>query len=321
MPVVDMPVEKLLKYRGSSPCPADFDTYWETALAEMAAVEPDVELLPTDIQVPYADCFDMYFTGTGGSRVYAQLLKPKNAPAKPMPAVALFHGYGGNSGDWSSKLPYVAAGYTVAAMDCRGQGGLSEDSGSVIGNTKSGHIIRGLDEGPEKLYYKQVFLDCAQLAGLLMEMPEVDETRVGSAGGSQGGALALVCAALEPRINRTAPMYPFLSDYKRVWDMDMDKEAYAEMRQYFRNFDPTHAHEDEFFERLGYIDIQNLARRIKARVMMATGLIDEVCPASTQFAAYNKIEAAKEVIFYPDFGHEGLPGHNDRTLQFMLEMR
>ena len=31
------------------------------------------------------------------------------------------------------KLGYVACGYSVAAMDCRGQGGKSEDSGGVTG--------------------------------------------------------------------------------------------------------------------------------------------------------------------------------------------
>lgn len=45
------------------------------------------------------------------------------------PAVVNFHGYTGNSGNWFDKLPFAAAGYVVAALDCRGQGGLSEDTG------------------------------------------------------------------------------------------------------------------------------------------------------------------------------------------------
>ena len=48
---------------------------------------------------------------------------------RPHPAVLLFHGYTGNSGDWSDKLGYVSEGFTVAALDCRGQAGLSEDRG------------------------------------------------------------------------------------------------------------------------------------------------------------------------------------------------
>ncbi len=51
---------------------------------------------------------------------------------------------------------------------------------------------------------------------------------------------------------------------------------------------------------------------------MFTGLMDTICPPSTQFAAYNKITSKKGVVIYPDFGHEGLPGEGDRTFNFML---
>ena len=81
-----------------------------------------------------------------------------------------------------------------------GQGGLSQDLGEVTGTTFKGHIVRGLDDPPEKLAFRQIFLDTAQLARIVMDMPEVDENRVGAMGGSQGGGLTLACAALEPRI-------------------------------------------------------------------------------------------------------------------------
>ena len=53
---------------------------------------------------------------------------------------------------------------------------------------------------------------------------------------------------------------------------------------------------------------------------MAIGLMDTICPPSTQFAAFNKIVAPKELAIYPDHAHEGLPGWSDRVFQFMLEM-
>lgn len=102
--------------------------------------------------------------------------------------------------------------------------------------------------------------------------------------------------------------------------MDLAKAAYEEIQYYFRQFDPTHANEDAFFERLGYIDVQNLAPRIRCQIRMATGLMDTVCPPSTQFAAYNRITAPKDMVFYPDFGHEHLPENNDRIFRFMMEM-
>ncbi len=139
-------------------------------------------------------------------------------------------------------------------------------------------------------------------------------------GASQGGALTLACAALEPRIKRAAPIYPFLCDYRRVWEMDQAKDAYTELQQYFRRFDPRHEHEDGVFEKLGYIDCQHLAPRIKAEILFFTGLMDTICPPSTQFAAYNKIKSKKRMIVYPDFTHEGLPGAGDEIFEFFRSL-
>lgn len=318
MPIIDMPLKELQEYQGVSPRPEDFKEYWDRAIAEMKSVDPNVELVPASFQVPYAECFDLYFTGVKGARIHVKYLRPKQAPDKH-PAVLIFHGYSSNAGDWNDKLSYAALGFSVFAMDCRGQGGRSEDVGGVRGNTLNGHIIRGLDDEPDNLLYRQIFLDTAELAGIAMNMPEVDPDKVCAMGGSQGGALTLACSALEPGISRLAATYPFLSDYKRVWDMDLAKDAYAELKQYFRLFDPAHQREDEIFTRLGYIDVQNLAERIRGKVLFITGLMDTICPPSTQFAAYNKITAEKEQVIYPDYGHEFLPEINDRIMQFFME--
>jgi cephalosporin-C deacetylase len=316
MPIVDMPLSQLYEYQGRNPRPADMDQYWDAALAEMRAVDPAVELVPYPLDAPFAECFHLYFTGVGGARVHAKYLRPRQS-REPHPAVLMFHGYSGSSGDWCDKLNYVARGYCVAALDCRGQGGLSEDAGGVRGNTLRGHIIRGLDDSPEKLLFRQIYLDTAQLASVVMAMPEVDRERVGATGGSQGGGLTLACAALEPRIKRAAPVFPFLCDYQRVWEMDLAANAYEELRTFFRMFDPRHEREQELFTRLGYIDNQHLAHRIQAEVLMPVGLMDTICPPSTQFAAYNKIRSKKNLLIYPDFGHEGLPGAPDRIYEFM----
>lgn len=320
MPLIDMPLSELQQYQGINPRPADFDAYWDKALAEMRSVESNVELIPSAFQAPFAECYDLYFTGVRNARIHVKHIKPKQAKA-PYPAVLFFHGYSGNVGNWYDYLGYAAAGVAVFAMDVRGQGGLSEDTGGVKGTTLNGHIVRGLgDDDPHQLLFRHVFLDTAQLAGIAMAMPDVDETRVGATGGSQGGALTIACGALEQRVKKLAPIYPFLCDYKRVWEMDLAKDAYGELRTFFRHHDPQHKREDEIFTKLGYIDLQFLAPRIRGEVMMAVGLMDTICPPSTQFAAYNKMNATKRLEIYPDFGHEHLPGLSDMIYQFMLEL-
>jgi len=320
MPQIDKPLEELKTYRGISPKPADFDDYWAAALRELDATDPEVQVVPSkDVHPPRTEVFDLWFRGVGGAKIYAKYARPKNR-TQPGPALLMFHGYTGSSGDWLEKLAYAGQGLSVAALDCRGQGGRSEDNTTVRGNTQHGHFVRGLDDAPAKLLFRRIFLDTVQLARVVMSLPENDPARIGTYGPSQGGALSIACAALEPRISRCVSVYPFLSDYRRVWDLDLANDAYVELRNFFRMFDPRHEREEQIFTRLGYIDVKNLAPRIRARVLMGLTLMDRICPPSTQFAVYNAIASPKEAVIYPDFGHENLPGFADRAFDFLTAL-
>ncbi len=320
MPLVDMSVEKLYEYKGRNPRPADFDEFWDASLAELDAIDPNTEFKPHALPSAIADFYELTYTSTKGARIFAKFAKPKNTEGKKIPAVVMFHGLSGSSDEWHKLLPYVSQGYCVAFMDTRGQGGYSEDVGGALGTTYTTPFTRGLDGDPKDLLMRDVFLDTALLARIVMGLDYVDETRVGVTGGSQGGALSVACAALVPEIKLCAPIYPYLSDYKRVWEMDLAKGAYEGLRYYLRYFDPRHEKEDEIFTKLGYIDIQFLAPRIKAKLLMGTGLMDTTCPPSTQFAMYNKLTCEKRVVFYPDYGHESLRGHGDIIFNFLSEL-
>jgi cephalosporin-C deacetylase len=339
MPDFEMPLQELRRYTGTNPRPADFDEYWENALAELSGKAPDAVFEPADFRAPYCECFDLWFDGADGSRIHAQYLRPLEVQSRGRgsraashgsgdtasgsreelaPALLLFHGYSGDAGPWVEKLAYAAAGFHVFALDCRGQAGLSEDGGGHKGNTLYGHLIRGLYGGAEKLYYRQVFLDTVRLAYIAMALPEIDAGRVSVMGGSQGGALALACASFVPEVEKAVVRYPFLSDYRRVWEMDLDEESYRELRDYFRMYDPLHEREEEIFTRLGYIDVHHLAPRIRAKVLFGCGGMDTVCPPSTQFAAFNAIRSEKKLRYYPDFTHEELEGFDDEAFDFLV---
>lgn len=314
MPVFDYPLEQLKLYSGSTPRPHDFDSYWARALSEVDRASLEVALDPVDLGDPGVEAFHLWFTGVGGARIHAKYLRPReHAEAKP--AIVEFHGYSGSSGDFSDKIKWVHLGFSVFSLDCRGQGGLSQDVGIPVLNSLKGHIIRGI-ETPETFMFRSIFLDCVQLVRIAMVQPGVDGARVGVTGGSQGGALAVAAAGLEPRVRRCASCFPFLSDYRRVWDLNCSS-AYEEIKDWFRRFDPLHQREEEVFTRLGYIDIQNLAPRIQGQVLMSVGLVDQVCPPSSVYATFNKIRGPKEMMIYPDFGHEGLPGWNDAVFKFL----
>lgn len=312
----DMPYDDLLGYTGNNPRPDDFDEYWDKALAELATTDPRAELVPAAFAVPFARCEHLYFTGTGGERVHAKLVRPL-LDGEPGPAVLRFHGYGGESAQWTDLLAHAARGHTIADLDVRRQVGYYTDDMHPNEFTLMHHVVSGLDRGPDDLLYKHIFLDTVRLAQLVMDLEAVDPARVATTGASQGGGLSLACAALEPRIALVASIYPFLSDYRRAYDLTLDTEPYNEIATWFRKRDPRHQRETEVFTRLGYIDIQNLAPRIRARVDLSVGLEDQVCPPSTQFAAYNKIVSEKSVRLYPDHGHDDLPGLNDEIFQLL----
>ena len=216
-------------------------------------------------------------------------------------------------------MAYTVAGYGVVSMDVRGQSGYSTDGErSPLGNTVKGQIIRGAVEGPHELFYKDVYLDLYQLIEIVASLPQVDDSKLASYGASQGGALALVAAGLNPRIQRTVAIYPFLSDFRRVLEIGNTSEAYDELFRYFKFHDPFHETEDQIMDTLAYIDVKNFAHRIKGQVHMITGLDDDVCYPVTQFAIYNRLEGPKEHLIMPEYAHEAMNVQvNDRVYNWL----
>ncbi len=317
----ELTLEKLYEYDGTNPKPNDFENYWEKALDELSCQSLDYTLEKVESSFKDVLLYHMYFTGVANARIHCRLLVPAKGDKK-FPALANFHGYTMNCGDWYDKLPFVYNGFVVAAMDVRGQSGLSQDTLQTMGSTLHGHIVKGVDdEDPHNLMYRNIYLDTVQLIRILKTMPFVDSERIGAYGASQGGGLTLACAALEPSVKAISSCYPFLCDYMRVWDLHQAhiNTAYLELHSYFRRKDPMHERETEFWTRLGYIDNQYLAPRIRANTLMFCGLDDTVCPPSTQFAAYNRITSPKQVLIYPEYGHEMLPGQAEKTLLFFLK--
>ena len=313
----DLAVSEWCSYSGSNKKPADFDKFWLKAKEEVDSLSNDFQLIPYTFSSQVVDAYELNFTGVGGAKIVCQLIKPKQID-HPLPAIFQFHGYHTNVGDWNDKAALAAEGFIVVALDVRGQGGKSQDTSQTSGGTLKGHIIRGVEDGPEKLFYRSVYQDIYQLTKLVSNMPDVAEDRLISYGVSQGGALALVCAALTPTVKETYVQYPFLSDFREAYKLDVEQSAYEELAYWFRFRDPLHEHEEEFFSTLDYIDIQFLAERITSKVYWGMALEDRVCHPKTQFAVYNQLDTEKEIVYYPEYGHEYLPKFNDFMREWLL---
>lgn len=316
MPVTPQQLCKLEAYAGTNPIPADFDAFWAECVAEADERPLDFETVPADVpSFDGCEYLDLWFRGMAGARLYAKYLRP--AGPGPAPLVLQFHGYPGRTRSWFEHSSFVGMGFASIALDNPGQGGRSEDVGGFRGATVSGHLIAGLGGDPKDLYYVRLYQDIRILCRIVRELPGLDLDDVCVYGGSQGGAVGLATCALNgDLIRRAAILYPFLSDFRGVWERGDDVSAYEGLRYFSRWFDADGSGADEWFRRLGYIDTLSFAHLVRCEVLFGTGLADDVCPPPTQFAVYNALRCPKTHLLYPDFGHEAIQAFDDALLGF-----
>lgn len=313
-------LEEIKTYKGRDEIPENFDEFWDTLVLETSIPEA-YSLKKMDFGLTNIICYELTFKGVNGGSIYAKVVLPKSK--EKVPVILSFHGYMGRSLDWSTMFSYAVAGYGFAMMDVPGQSGYSTDSGNFVhGNTVKGHIIRGAVDGPDSLFYKNVYLDIYRFSEIISQLDGVNENELYSFGASQGGALALIVAALSRRVKRVFSIYPFLSDFRRVLEFGNTSEAYDELFRYFKFFDPFHKTEDDLMKTLGYIDVKNFAHRITCPVKMITGLEDIVCYPITQFAIFNQLAGEKEYMLMPEYGHEDMHVYvNDEVFNWICETK
>jgi cephalosporin-C deacetylase len=139
---------------------------------------------------------------------------------------------------------------------------------------------------------------------------------VAVSGASQGGGQALAVAALlSGAVKVCHADLPFLCDIARGITVS-PSAPYTEVSEFL-------SHQVGLVETarntLSYVDCALLARRITADCLLSVGLMDEVCPPSTVFAAYNAIGSSKDIAVY-EFGvHEVPPAHAERQLAHLRE--
>ncbi len=312
-------LQALSTYTGTNPRPDDFDAFWALRLQEADAAPLQWEIRPSRIpDFPQTAYREIWFRGVHGETVFAEYLKPVSD--KPVPLVLQFHGYPGRCRSFLEQSSFAGMGFALLAMDCPGQGGRSTDTGCYQGTTVSGHLIAGLDGPAEDMYYVRLYQNIRLLGRMVRELPGIDLSRVYVNGASQGGGLGIVCCALNPElIDRAAILYPFLSDFQKVWEMGADEIAYEGLRYYTRWFNADGSHTERMFRQLGYIDVHNFASRVRCRVLFGTGLCDQICPPATQMAVWNLLTCPKEQRIYPDFGHEEIQAFDDELLNFFYE--
>jgi cephalosporin-C deacetylase len=305
MAFFDMPLAELERYLPPREEPADFDAFWQTTLAETRGHPLDAAFTPFDAGLRALEVFDVSFRGYGGQPVRGWFLLPSRREA-PLPCVVEYIGYGGGRGFPSDWLLWAAAGYAHLVMDTRGQGsswlpGHTPDPEPEGSNPQfPGFMTRGV-ASPQTYYYRRVFADAARAIEAARSHPAVDAGRIAVTGGSQGGGISLAAAALVPDVQLLMADVPFLCHYRRASEIT-DAHPYQELARYCM------AHRDKVeatFATLAYFDGVNFAARAGARALFSVGLMDEICPPSTVYAAYNHYSGPKELRVWRYNHHEG----------------
>lgn len=309
MAIIDLPLEQLRVYHPSPNGRPDLDQFWRETLAEakQAPLNPTLERI--DYPVADLDVQRVFYDGWRGARICAWFLAKSGARSQP--TMIFYHGYGGNKGQVYDYLGWALQGYTVMAVDVRGQSGDSTDSEAYPGGHVTGWMTRGITT-PGSYYYRGVYVDCVRALDFAASRPEVDVNRIGVAGVSQGGGLSLAVAALDSRPKLSMPEVPYLCHFRRALEVT-EQNPYQEIALYCQRY-PDRL--EAAFETLSYFDNLNLADRITCPVLMTVGLRDAICPPSTIFAVYNRIGSEKELRIYPYGGHEAFPSHHEHKLRW-----
>ena len=302
MPFFDLEPDKLRTYRSSTTPPADFDAFWANTLGEARQHPIDAVFEPVDVGLNVFESYDVTFSGFGGHRVKGWYIKP--AGRSPTGTVVKFIGYGGGRDQVAMHLLWPATGRAVFVMDTRGQGsswGISDTPDPVgSGPAHPGSMTRGILD-PNEYYYRRVYTDGVRAIDAVKTRAETNPQRIAITGGSQGGGITIAVAGLEPSVWAAMPDVPFLCDFPRAVGKAM-RDPYNEIVRYFV---PHRDKIETAFRTLSYFDGVNLGPRARARALFSVALMDDICPPSTVYGAYQAYAGPKSIEEYTFNNHEG----------------
>ncbi len=293
--------------------PEDFKQFWDQAKADLTKIPLDAKmtLLPDrcteNVNVYHVNLQNFRL----GSRLYGILCVPKKEGSYP----ALLKVPGAGVRPYGGDVALAEKGIITFEIGIHGipvnmEQNIYTDLGSGALNQYSNYNLDNRD----RYYFKRVYLGCVRANDFLVSLPQYDGTNLAVTGGSQGGALSIVTAALDARVKYLAAFYPALSDVTGYlngraggWPHVFDKNNLP-----FNNL-------KEKKETIKYYDVVNFARHVKVPGLYSWGFNDETCPPTSMYASYNVISAPKELFLALETGHWTYPEQREKFNNWLLE--
>ena len=273
--------------------PADFDAFWKKNLEEARKTPVAVSCEPaSEYSNDKVEAYLLKIRTDHRHSVYAYLTKPKAEGKYP---VVLCPPGAGIKTIKNVSTDYAENGMIRLMIEIHGiSPKLSDEHFKDISNAfsgENGYLENGLDNR-DNYYMKHVYVACVRAIDYLTSLPDWDGKNVFVQGGSQGGALSLITAGLDPRVTACVANHPALSDMA----------GYAEQGR--TGGHPHFQRENQMLtpekiETLQYYDVVNFARRVKCPVYLTWGYNDNTCPPTTSYIVWNLISSPKESLITP----------------------
>jgi cephalosporin-C deacetylase len=289
--------------------PADFDAFWTNAIAEARKInlDPKITLMPERCTSEVNVYHISFQNDAPSSRIYGILAIPKKSGKYP----AVLKVPGAGIRPYAGDARLASLGFITLEIGIHGipvnldpQVYIDLNGGALAGYTN----IRMNDRNT--YYYKRVYVGCIRAVDFIFTLPEFNGKDVAVTGGSQGGALTIITAGIDKRIQFAAAMYPALCDHTGY----LNKRA-GGWPHYFRNAEPKPGE----VETLGYYDVVNFARRITIPGFYTWGYNDLTCPPTSMYSAYNVITAPKELHIFQETGHWAFPEQGELLNNWLVK--
>jgi cephalosporin-C deacetylase-like acetyl esterase len=282
----------------STVMPADFETFWQNAIAEARKtdLDPTKRLLPgrctKDVNV-----YEVSFNNMNwGNRTYGILCVPVKEGKYP----ALLRVPGAGVRPYGGDIWTASQGAITLEIGIHGIPVTMEQS--VYDNLNNG-ALRGYWEfgmdNRDKSYYKHVVLGCIRALDYIEQYTPWNGKECGVTGSSQGGFLTLATAGLDKRITFYAPVHAALCDHTNSM-----RGVACGWPHYFYGSQEKGAGNQKV-ETSRYYDGVNFARLItdKQKGWFSFGYNDDVVPPTTAWATYNTVTGPKEISPYQATWH------------------
>lgn len=274
--------------------PADFKQWWDGELRALDKIEPTATLKRIDARC--TDKVDVYQVKIASLKPMYGILSMPKTPGKH-PAVlrvpgAGIHRIGGYLEPANDGFITLDLGIHSLPFDAEQEFYTALSEGALHDYMSIGIASR------DTYYYRKVYLGCVSAAKYLTTMPEYDGQNLFVVGGSQGGALSIVTAALFPEVKAIISFFPALCD----------QQAYLDGRaggwpHYFL-FHKDDASVKQAAETVRYFDVVNFARILTVPVYMSFGYNDLTCAPTSTYACWNSLASShKKLLVVPETGH------------------